>query len=93
MGKNGSGGHKSGNGNEAPKVAILGKVGAAVTSPKPLLPVHTWHAILKSNTATSICSAIEEVWHANLQDYKDQEEFVLTNFGGSYTLCVGSFRT
>ena len=69
---NGSGGHRISNGNDAPEVTILDEMGTTVTAPKPLLPDHTWHAVLKTNSTTSVFSAIEEVRHANFQDYKDQ---------------------
>ena len=85
---NGSSGHRNDNGNSKPEEAILGKLGTIVTSPKPLLLVYTWHAVLISNPTTSIFSTVDEVLCANLQDYRNQEEFHLTKFRGSRTLCV-----
>ena len=69
MCRNGSSGHINGNGDSAPEEAIIGKVGITVTAPKPLMPVHTWHAVFVSNHTTSIYSAVDEVLCANLQDY------------------------
>ena len=79
-GGNGSSGHRNDTGNSAPKEAILSKVGTTVTAPKPLLPVHTWHTVLIYNPTTLIFSAVDGVRRANLQDYKNQEEFLPTHF-------------
>ena len=61
-----------------------------VASIKPVLPVHTWSAALVPNPAASvfIALALNGVRRANLQDYQNQEEFILTNSGGNHKYCV-----